>query len=172
MLPRINPNQVMVTSSMLSNGFVYLTLASSPVRLFNLSTAMRRTGNTFKNFALILFRFESRQKHSCCVVKVAVKVPCFLVRVIVTEFRWYDGTIAQKRTRTMTVVRLYGFTLMFCYSDGCCMEDSIIKQYHCTSHAMTIYNTVSIQLIHRIKDGGIDGFGRNRKAVRFLINVC
>ena len=127
--------------------------------------------NTFKNFALILFRFESRQKHSCCVVKVAVKVLRFLVRVIVTEFRWCDGTIAQKRTRTMTVARLYGFTLMFCYSDGCCMENSITKQYHCTSNAMTIYNTVSIQSIRRIKDGDIDEFGRNRKAVRFLINV-
>ena len=125
--------------------------------------------NTFKNFALILFRFESRQKHSCCVAQVAVQVPRFLVRVIVTEFRWYDGTIAQKRTRTMTLVRLYGFSSCFVTRTVAVWRTALLN--NTTSCTMTIYNTVAIQLIHRIKDRGIDEFRRNRKAVRFLSNV-
>jgi hypothetical protein len=81
----------------------------------------------------------------CRVVEVTAKFSCFLIRVIILEFRWYDGTISQKCTRTVTIICLYSFTLVFCNSDSCCMENSNIKQYYCTSHPTTIYNAVSIQ---------------------------
>ena len=110
--------------------------------------------NTFNNCTLIPFRFEGWQKYSCRVVEVTVKFSCFLIRVIVPEFRWYNGTIAQKRTRMVTIACT---VLRSCFVTRtvAVWRAAILNNTTVPATPMTIYNAVSIQLTCRVQGKSI-----------------